>query len=686
MTPTMVAMWTAVKDNPGQFLKEYKEKKYDVALPYLADKITLARLMVGAETSELHFDIYQMNAIRNQLVEWVSIKRTELDKKILGHAKPPTLRPVQAVEFRDEFRIWLVIALILFHAGNRLQAIVGLELPTNKPYESTTVSRLVFVHPFKDLGQMFYADKEGSRQFPAVVPISRVLSFYLKCYMSLFSNDDVYVFGSLDKNNNKEWAGALAVSPASTKIHAVIAAQVFPQAPWVCKTTKYLRALFDVGVGIFCNFDHDCLESIGSVSRHDATTIETHYTRFHRLYRRRGTIAPYQALFDQLIAIPQTMVDSVDKRVFTKWGNHEHGTAVPTRPATVLVAATQLSNPSSSPYLLQTGMPLPRCVCGTVLEIRQVCLRKQRLFASCSCAHGGSWILEDSLTSITSNMTKQRVFNSQADKRRGEKASKPQKKKKKKQKPPAFMTTYIGQHQKQDSVHFVGIDASPNGLAMTFLKNTKTDKMATLRVNYWSDQTIYCNWPANGGARGFFSLIQRRKAKDPSSVIENFMTVFSEEWKQTGTDQVIVAIEKPLPDSENHSHQQTLFVNDLFTAVVEFIEILHNETKTSPKTSVVFVDNLLVKKLWYQNTVYGGPHQKNIQQISATPKNKNSIAWNNNKDLPDFTYHENVEKKTNTYFTHPISDIIDSVAIVMYASAVHHNQPSTETMQIVRPT
>jgi hypothetical protein len=635
---------------------------------WLNDKLIFGLILLTPQEKQdeayKNLDTLQLLSIRNHIVQFLSTSKKKWDTLIELAVNDNRFDILESLCQREEYCLWLAIAMKLTNVANRIQGTVKLEIPDlNKTasFQDRTVSKLIYVGNGQ-FERLFVADKRGKQMKPTVIPMGQTLSFYMGIWLLSTKTSHCvrkYVF---DTGDGKEWTSA------SSDIRTALT-EIIPE--WLIPKQSELRILGEATMAVLFQFDRRSMNLMGLLSRHSVEVIEADYVKWSRLGRVRGLrIKPYVHEFDMKLdhRICQKVFDSIHE--LYKIPNTQ-------RSLTNLFDASKLTEVKQggvdwlNPIKLSHGTPLPLCVCGKYTTFQFCNSLENKIWAACETCKNSWYILDNTeKLSLPSMDLPKTVYPGEENQGSDNKnlQSKSQKRKKGRK-------SRQTQPRKLNYDVYIGIDTSLKATAIAILQNE------VCSVDYWSEEklqvedrtdhfyTTHHTWDETTTLRKIRRFLLKKRHELPSNVQ--------------------VAVEEPLPITSKHTKAQKRYTLELKFIVSKIFE------------GVVMVDNQLVKKSWYSSDVRGvpfvTPNKKKIEQwilmlknVDSTPRKQRwkffmYLVWmispfpglvSPQVELAIKTERrqnwDRVKSKSTINNTalkvneHPVSDIVDSVAIVTY--------------------
>lgn len=586
-------------------------------------------------------DVYELLSIRNYLVYCLTKEQRVIERIITKWYTE--LSDIQrhdqkkSHKERQRVRLWLVVVMTLTN-GSRLQGCTKLEVPQLQnamSYGDKNVVRLVY-RGSGLFNRLFFADKVGNKNTPVSIPLGKGLSSYVGSWLCRW-RPKTYVFENFD---GKEW------SDASKQISKYIQLMV---PVWLAPNQKALRIFGESAMSILTKFDREKMDLFGVLSRHDVNTIEKNYLQWTKFDRTKEN----QYTYVRNMTYPNIVDLSVELDSVYGVNNTQqtHSSDSPT-----LVGLVNIKLKERKSYMLPPMTPLPKCSCGLYVEIIGYEQTNDHIISQCvQCNH--EIYIQDNKPINLPDIHIQADFKIEGCSENCSKTSKKQ-----------TRTIKHNSSRRCEYSCYIGVDTSTNGLAMSIIKQDKR------YVYYWSKK----NFSFKDSQSVKFKYIERT-----NDMLSSFKQVLIETIRTLSLQQIIAAVEAPLPEKTYHSLTQKQFTVSVRNIIKQVV------------SNTVEVNNLLVKKIWCKYRINGTQHKgkykrdlsaldKKLLSTHLTPdrkrllKLKMYIGWLSN-EFPGIN-----DMKQNMFDTvipsHPNTDIVDSMAIAVYLSLADLFGPSESTL------
>ena len=440
----------------------------------------MANRLVATPKSLTELGAFELLAVRNYLVLGLRVQQNKTIDPLMarmiahgGHAGESAFSPEEG----EAFRVWLIVAILTHISATRPQIVTQMEAPASDESLSieTTVARIMYggTDPksyMPILSMLWFADKKGrTYQAPNLVYLKSPLSYYLGAYMTKVRPRDArLVFNR---------------HPVEREVMAWVHGHV---SPLILKSLRSFRQVFDSSSALMLRYDNRRLEALGRLSRHTTTTMRRSYamwTQVDRALSGSGYLSSAEVCLLTILP-PENVNHAVAaecEELFRSENAAQVNSLLPefTHPvARVWTAGT---------YSLATGQSLPIATRDNRRFEFSIATNAvpPRLFlrAANPKVKGVKFLLAPTSLAVMSAV------------REEDRAPRPR--------PPTRhpqpgRANLAGHARTPGADVYVGVDASPHGLAMVSFW-TDPDIGRRYRVDYWHTNTVL---PGNGGGGG----------------------------------------------------------------------------------------------------------------------------------------------------------------------------------------
>ena len=598
-----------IKDNFDDYLAD--NPTTDSARDFKLDKFNLLSLLgdPGNYLAASSLDPQESISIYNHIAQAIHVKCDVLDKIIHDAMDGDFL----GKEDEATFRCWLDVAIKITNVSGRVQATTSLRLPsyTSKP-PIDTVCQLVY-HGKGKFSRLFLRDKTGKVDtLPALIPLGPFLDPYMAMYIYLTRNSarTQFVF----RPDDKQWSSSSADIVAFTCKISGLPQKIF-------KFQRAFRNLFLNRVLINEDYRSNAVRIVGTLTRNNAQTISEHYAKWGHLYHQQNSsrVCPYSEW--KFPEVRGEKGDSVTKAVWTEAVEYCDKEFLPPKVAT--------NQGNMSKYWEDYEFTPAEDIEEGTLERKGEVLSTEKYEYYTGEVH----------SSCPGVNYAEKIHNRAPSK--------------------SDLDVLYPLERKPTYSMFIGIDTSPKGMALTAL-NVATKSHD---VYYWSPKALDMPEAAISlyGKRkkliGILKLhhiefkwksFEESERKLILSVAEKVVEIV----KDFPPGKVRVGVERPLVPSNTIDPVQTQFTLEAIRAI------------SSVVPGVETVDNNLVKKFWITG-------KKKVNGVGI--KAKMYLQWLElglpilASSIEDYSQASSREwEKSFEHQNHPVSDIVDSFALLKY--------------------
>jgi hypothetical protein len=683
------------------------------ARAWAADKMVYTHLLrstrhsadkrVPRELYSKRMDTYQMLSVRNQAVDRLCLHMPRLHALLARCHTDPAWRP----EADDHvfFACWLDVAVRLTNVPSRTQCTYALEMPStdrDMSYGTHTVARLVYRQA--QLHRVTMMDKVGTSQKPVSSPLHPMLTFYVGCWLRFFHNRvSNWVYHTY---TGEPWHATMSTDVLKFVRRGLLPPKMFPD-------TKCLRVLGLAGLVVHADLDRGKMRYIAKLARHSVEVLETEYlrwTRYNRADHRRGV--PHRIA--SLPWPPADVSDDLRAEVRTYLHTAFGVPAVPRSIPAAVVEAPFVFGPEMESEGVRyrevpNDVPLPLCA-DPACRRRLACTHvddESRVWSSCGCGRvyrllgreempaldnldvamgvitctdsgppacydvldvhplpncvGCPRPLEDTDAGRCECGRFYRFLGHTAARSRLEAAVvwRANRRRRVVDRAPVVRGGRYGA--------YVGVDCSKNGVAITVLWTNGT---IAAKVYYWCREAYT---PPESGAVHFERVVH--DGVDLHDSIESVVKKLAEELRETTC---CVGVEEPLPVSRTHSEDQrvfTLAVRDRVAAHFPGVRTVDNSaartvwlryTPTLARRTLLpyadFRPPLGLGKRWGKFLGYVAWERNGFPRLLDARAVED--CWKTRVE------HAAFSRQLYKFTVHPVSDIVDAMAVALYLRAL----------------